>query len=758
MLNVECFLFLFFLLFAGCLHAAEQFGDVSVAPGAIYTGNTCHGYAETRVALENHSASRAHTVTLVFPNYSYNNGNSLSRVSRTVKLDPGAREVVSLFQPPLPANGDGNWRVEVDGHREGQIRAPNANNHLNGYSGRGETPVAFVSRSFDFDAVNDLLHPDGGTGGTPGMYSPASQAAGPPRAARAGRKDLSLAWMPDRRIAAGHWLEVDYAPELISEKIVVHSLLAPLRLGSVVAIGVSGTNLLTLPMSAGNNVSDTNHCWNVEFTFPPTAEPVKTVRLDFGAMPAGTLAIDGVQISGASSNEWASTARASSENSAAMRGSRGYGSVGEDIECLRAESPVGEWSEHWLAYTPFDAVLLSAADLGAMPPAVSAALGDYLSAGGNIFVLGRGELPPGWHSPQQKNRASAVDHAVGFGHCFTFDVENVALLDAKSVQLVREAARSSALYWQSLPRDSNAANSALKVVENLKVPLRGIVVIMLAFILLIGPVNIIYLNRRKRRTWMLWTIPAISFVTTLIVFAYSLLREGITPDTRIAGLTLVDQASHHATTIGATAFYCPLTPSRGLQFDYETEATPLVQTGYGSGSSREVDWTQSQHFGRGWVSARVPAHFHLRKSETRRERIQVVNEEGKLQILNGLGAPIKSIWVAYPTPAAAHLAAGLNFYHAENVAAGQKGALTSVELHPSPLFAGAEGMLRDFGFAPKADALDSVANTAAMDLLPNSYLAVLEGNPFIENALGAASSPLRTKTSAVVFGILEGDK
>jgi hypothetical protein len=42
--------------------------------------------------------------------------------------------------------------------------------------------------------------------------------------------------------------------------------------------------------------------------------------------------------------------------------------------------------------------------------------------------------------------------------------------------------------------------------------------------------------------------------------------------------------------------------------------------------------------------------------------------------------------------------------------------------------------------------------------LPNSYLAVLEGNPFIENALGAAASPLRTKSSAVVFGILEPDK
>ena len=177
---------------------------------------------------------------------------------------------------------------------------------------------------------------------------------------------------------------------------------------------------------------------------------------------------------------------------------------------------------------------------------------------------------------------------MGFGRCFAFGSENPASLDPKSIQNLRETVRDDARYWQSLPEDSGAANSALPVVENLKIPTRGIVVVMLAFIVVIGPVNMIYLNRIKRRTWMLWTIPAISFATTLLMFAYSLLREGITPDTRITGLTVLDQASHRAATIGGTAFYCPLTPSGGLHFEFGTEATPLVRIGYGSGSSREV--------------------------------------------------------------------------------------------------------------------------------------------------------------------------
>jgi hypothetical protein len=40
-------------------------------------------------------------------------------------------------------------------------------------------------------------------------------------------------------------------------------------------------------------------------------------------------------------------------------------------------------------------------------------------------------------------------------------------------------------------------------------------------------------------------------------------------------------------------------------------------------------------------------------------------------------------------------------------------------------------------------------------LLPNSYIALLNENPFIENGLGSASSPKRTKSSAVVFGLVD---
>ncbi len=715
---------------------AEEFGDIVVAPGAIYSGNTFHGYAEMRVALENRSISRTHNVTLVFPNRAWNNGNSIDRLSRTVTLAPGARAIVPLLQPPLPANGDNSIRVEVDNREAGTVRAPNANNHMSRYN-RGGPPVVFISRSLDSEAVERIFNANRG-GFT------AAMATGAPDANSRGGYQTKT-WMPDtREYGKTNWLELDYTPPLAADKISIYQTMSLPTDGEILLTGVSGTNLVRLPMSAGRSIPGAAQL--TEFSFALTGEPVKTARLNFGKTNPYNIAIDAVQISGPSGSAWAADARASSDNSAQAASYSHSGSQDDSTESLRAESPVSAWSESWLAYTPFDTVVLDAADFGSMPSAVLAAIGNYLQAGGNVFVFGPGNLPPAWLTAQKKPVEDGVEYHVGLGTCFVAATKNFSTLDPKTLQYLRNAINVTAHYWQSLPDDSSAANAVFSVVENMKIPVRGIVFIMLAFVVTIGPVNIILLNRRKRRTWMLWTIPAISVATTLLVFAYSLLREGITPNTRIAGLTVLDQAGHHATTVGATAFYCPLTPNGGLHFDYETEVTPLVHVGYDrSGSSREVDWTQAQHFGRGWVSARVPAHFHLRKSESRRERLQIENQAGKLEAVNGLGAPIKSLWFAD---------AGGKIYHAGNVAAGQTASLIPSGNSRVSDQLGAGEFLGAIGFATQSTWLDSPERF----LLPGTYIAVLEGNPFIENALGPAASPKRTRTTAVVYGMLDSSE
>jgi hypothetical protein len=288
------------------------------------------------------------------------------------------------------------------------------------------------------------------------------------------------------------------------------------------------------------------------------------------------------------------------------------------------------------------------------------------------------------------------------------------------------------------------------------------VLLMLAFVLIIGPLNLFILSRMQRRIWLLWTIPAVALLTTTGMFAYSFFREGFTPDVRIEGLTYLDQVNRRAASMGLAAFYCPLTPSEGLFFSSETEATPLVEAwDYRSSSQREMDWTRGQHLGRGWVSARVPAHFALRKAENRRERLQLERSGNRLSIVNGLGAEITSLQLRDE--------AG-QIHFASKVPAGQKAGLTLSTIDPvaplpgsnaTPLpvnstnqvdLSNARAFAHKCGLGPLAS---NVVAEASAFLAPGTYIAELDGNPFLENALVSKGRASRNRVKSIVYGVLE---
>ncbi len=447
----------------------------------MFSGNTFHGYAEIRVTLENRSPGRSHRVTVVYPDNSYGGyGNNISRISRTVTLAPGTRSVVSLLQPPLPVNG-GSIRVEVDNRREGDIRAPDANRHCSYYSAGNIPATVFISRSLDFDAVSRVF--DTGNGAFT-----ASKAIGPPDSSGTGYQPNC--WMPDSRRYSGqtNWLELDYAVPQTVNRIVVWNTQSPSSPGFVELIGTNGTSLAKNSMTSGRSSFGSSWTTGIfDFHHRGTGEN-RPVEFRKELRPT-SISIDAVQVSGPSGSQWASNARASSDNSASagsyLPGRAGVGSVAG----LRAEAPVSEWSENWLAYTPFDAIALRADDLSSASPATAAALWSYLQAGGNIIVFGGGGLPEMWRSGSQKTLRNGTEYDPGLGRCFVFTSENPSLLDAATMKTLRTVLTEAARYWQTLPKDSGAANAALPVVENLKIPTRGIVLIMLLFIIAIGPVE-----------------------------------------------------------------------------------------------------------------------------------------------------------------------------------------------------------------------------------------------------------------------------
>jgi hypothetical protein len=416
-------------------------------------------------------------------------------------------------------------------------------------------------------------------------------------------------------------------------------------------------------------------------------------------------------------------------------------------QLIRADAPAEIWGTNWLGYSRYDGVVVTAEDLKAAP-AVQTALWQYAETGGALLVLGAVRVPEGWRKGSSRDGCTAYD--AGFGHCLvSADGRFADWLDDRWRSL-RESWAATGQPWQRT-RTVVDANREFPVVDDLGIPVRGLFVLMLLFTLTIGPVNFYVLSRKKRRIWLLWTVPALSLLTCLAVLGYMVVAEGWQGHLRTEGLTLLDEAAHRATTVGWTAFYTPLTPGDGLHFGYETElATQTLEDwrrGASGGSSCTVDWTQDQNLAHGWLTARIPAHFLVRKSEVRRERVTVARGAGGAwTMVNGLGADVRRFWYADKD--------GL-LYAAADVPAGGQAVLEATGARlPQPA---ARKSWRQFYVSDWLNGLKELAKDPRPWLPPGCYCAALDAAPFIEDGLRHARS---RKCRSVVLGLLkeQGDE
>ena len=413
---------------------------------------------------------------------------------------------------------------------------------------------------------------------------------------------------------------------------------------------------------------------------------------------------------------------------------------------MRAEVPIAEWSSNWLGYSRFDAVVVTASDFRSAPVPVKTALWQYVECGGVLVHLGgRIEVPETWKGNSRQEDGMMINPA-GFGLCFSADNSSPQQFFQSTNHTLMEAIQNSNFPFEQR-KDIEAANNAFKVVEGFEVPVRGLFVLMLAFAVLIGPVNIIVLSQRKKRIWILWTVPLFSFLTCVAVFLYASFAEGWGAHARYEGVTLLDEKNHRATTLGWSAFYASLTPGNGAHFEQGTDLTiQMSGRGYRSsgGRSVKVDWSSDQHLLYGWIVSRVPSHFMIRKSETRRERLAVqFRPDGSVAMVNGLGAPIKKVYVCKPDG---------QILRGESLAVGKEAVLTA-EFSKGVSSRGA-WEFRPLFVSDWLGNVSKMGNDPGSYLTPGSYLALLDGSPFFDRGLESLATQ---KGESIVLGFVKQD-
>jgi hypothetical protein len=410
-----------------------------------------------------------------------------------------------------------------------------------------------------------------------------------------------------------------------------------------------------------------------------------------------------------------------------------------------ATSPAA-WDTDWLAYSGFDGIVLPADYLEAASADVRRALWRYAECGGSLVILapqGKAKVPAAWRRTRTR-KDGLTCYYPGFGECLVLGPDPGAWSPAQWRRVTRSW-DTAAQPWQHV-RSLVDANADFPVVANLGTPVRGLFALMLLFGIGIGPVNLYLLSRKKRRIWMLWTVPAISLVTCLTVLGYMAVSEGWTRHRRAQALTVLDENAGRATTVGWVGYYTPLAPSDGLHFSPQTELTPqLASEGYRgmrAASPRTLDWTDEQHLASGWLTARVPAYFAVRKTAPERQQLALHRlKGGGLEVANFFKADVRRLWLADRDG---------QVYTAADVPAGGKAALKP----GGQVAGGGPGVLRELYGKNWLLHYRYLTERPQEYLRPGCYLAELDDTPFLEEGLRGA---VAHESRSVVYGILKGD-
>ncbi len=414
-----------------------------------------------------------------------------------------------------------------------------------------------------------------------------------------------------------------------------------------------------------------------------------------------------------------------------------------DLSITESSTQMGKWPTVWLGYSRYDGVIVAAREFGQAPPEVKGALVRYVEAGGTLLMIGDGEVPPPWQAMVSQEDALRI-HAVGFGRWMVFPGADPRYLTESQWKAIRRIWEEGAYFW-STEITEEEANRRLPVTEGTGVPVRAMFLLIFVFTLAIGPVNLWVLSRLKRKIWIFWTIPLFSVLTCAVIFGYAALAEGWNIIARSVSFTILDETTHRATTIGWAGFYSPLTYSEGFRFPTEAEVSLCASTyRYNRPTrSRQIDWGHVQRFGQGWLAARVPTHFLVRRCETRRERLTLNRlGDGGLAVVNGLGKRIKRLWLCDR--------AG-RLYQGADLEPGQERRLS---LDPGGRAASSLGELRSLYVNDWLNRIREAGRSPGRLLVPGSYLAELEAAPFFECPL---ANPAQLTEESVVLGLLKSD-
>ena len=416
------------------------------------------------------------------------------------------------------------------------------------------------------------------------------------------------------------------------------------------------------------------------------------------------------------------------------------GASGPDHELLEWPAPLDYWHTNWLGYTPFNSIFLDGEALSDAPESVREAIAVYVRGGGTLMVTDPWQSPDDWAIPSTEPD-DVTGSAMGMGMIYRIGEavaeDPTALREhlAEAVQNSREAAHPPAL---------DRLTERLDAAQARTLSVRGLIIIVVAFCLLIGPINMVVLYRMGRPTLLYATVPVLALLSCAGIVVYAAVIEGWQGREHVLLVSEIDSDRGSSHTLARVGYFAVLMPAEGLTFSRHAAVTPRGTHARRDPGARpplrriEIG-EQRQQFTEGWISPRGSAYFHLSEHEPRSGRALTELERGEadaLSLVNKLGAKLDTLYVLDDEGA---------LHHATGVDDGERITLEAVDGEQRATIRQALQRKRvDLG---QHGLLPPGLGDGELPLLPRPgrFIAVVEDHGFIAPALGRAGPDSRAE-------------
>lgn len=168
------------------------------------------------------------------------------------------------------------------------------------------------------------------------------------------------------------------------------------------------------------------------------------------------------------------------------------------------------------------------------------------------------------------------------------------------------------------------------------------------FVLGIGPLNYWLLKRSGKIPMLLATVPAAAIATTVLLFAYGYVSEGVGTRVRVRSYTYLDQPAHEVSSWSRLSYYAGVAPAAGIAIPEDTVIYPILPASTNhrtvrryANQWREVLWEEARaRLTEGWLPSRTPSQFLSLTARSTNKQLKISRQESKLQITNDLGVDI----------------------------------------------------------------------------------------------------------------------